>query len=157
MSFMIRTLAKGRASLDLSRFPLAVVVERGTLSDADRAITTEALLELLDRPERHAIIMDLTIGAPVSSGQRSYVTEQCRMRERDIRAKWAGIGLIVQEPLLSYLPTAAFWMRVSPVPARMFPTTNSIAAFEWAKRLLGEVHTGLMPLLPDQGQRKRKA
>jgi hypothetical protein len=157
MKRMIRALAKGRATLDLTRFPVAVLSERGTLSDPDRLAVTEALLALLDHRERHAVVMDLTAGTPLSSVQRTYVANLFRRRDQDMRAKWAGIGLVVQEPLLTYLPTAAFWMRISPVSARIFPTTNSIAAFEWAKRLLGDVHTGVMPILPSQPQQKRRA
>jgi hypothetical protein len=154
---MIRVLAKGRATLDLTRFPVAVLTERGTMSDPDRLVVTEALLALLDHRERHALVMDLTGGAPLSSVQRTYVGNLFRQREHDARAKWAGIGLVMQEPLLNYLATAAFWMRISPVPARIFPASNSIAAFEWAKRLLGEAQTGVMPIVPGKPQQKRRA
>jgi hypothetical protein len=125
-------LPRGNGLVDATRHPFAIVSERGSLRDDERAEVVEALLGLLQRPDRMAVVLELTEAAPVPEVQRAYVTAQLATRASDIRGKWAAMAILLRDPLRS-LPMAAFWIRVAPVPARVFAAGNWQAALEWAK------------------------
>ncbi len=117
-------LANGRVDLELLRFPLVTLTERAKLSDEERREFLEALDVLVDRRGRHGIILDLRLAQPLPDGQRASITEHFRARSEAIAEKWVALAVIVRPPLLDNLPTGAFWVRVSPVPTKVFTTVE---------------------------------
>jgi len=136
-----------RATLDVSRFPVVVATEIGTLPDRERTLWMEDLEGLLERRGRHALVMDLTRGAQVPRDQRVYIADAFGMHTQLIVAKWAGIAVVVRSPVLHHMSVAAFWLKIAPVPARMFPSVD--AATAWARGCLSLVSTGEIPIVDD--------
>jgi hypothetical protein len=149
---MKQDLAHDRVQLDLSRFPLVVVSEQGALDDAQRAEMVEALDELLERRGRHALVLDLRAGRPLPDAQRMYVSECFGMRGDLIAEKWAAVAVVVATPLLSHLPTGAFWIRVSPAPAKVFTRVDD--AEQWARTLLNQRNSGEVVVPASLARRK---
>jgi hypothetical protein len=125
-------LTRGNGLVDATRQPFAIVSERGRLRDDERTEVVEALLGLLQRPDRMALVLELTEAVPLPDVQRAYVTAELAKRTNDIRGKWAAMAILLRDPL-RHLPTAAFWIRASPVPSRVFVASNWHAALEWAR------------------------
>lgn len=119
------------AELDTSHFPVVVLAECGVLSDEERVGVMEALEELVERRGRHALVLDLTHAGVVPQAQRTYIAEALHLRVDQFAQKWAAMAVIVRSPVLTHLPKAAFWLKVSPVPSRMFADREE--AMTWAR------------------------
>lgn len=141
-----------RSGVDASGFPIVVVTECGSLLDRDRTLLMEDLENLLERRGRHALVLDLTRAAQVPREQRVFITEAFNLRAQLIAEKWAAMAVVVRSPVLHHMSVAAFWLKVSPVPARMFPSIPDATA--WARSCLTLFSTGEIPIMPE-GQAKR--
>lgn len=152
---MDERIAIPRAELDLSQFPVVVLSECGLLSDEERVHVMEALDELVERSGRHALVLDLTQADVVPPSQRAYIGDAWEMRGDQIAEKWAAIAVLVCEPVVTHLPKAAFWLKIAPVPARMFADREE--AMTWARGCVNLGASGAMPILADLDARRRVA
>lgn len=143
-----------RSGVDASGFPIVVVTECGSLPDRDRALLMEDLEHLLERRGRHALVLDLTRATQVPREQRVYVAEAFGMRAKLIAEKWAAVAVVVRTPVLHHMSVAAFWLKVAPVPARMFPSVADATA--WARGCLTLSATGEIPIMPDGLMKRAK-
>ena len=84
-----------RAVLDTRRFPVVILSEVGVLADAERVRIMEELEELLMRPQRHGLMIDLTRSAPIPDAQCIYIAETLQALEPLIREKWSGLALLI--------------------------------------------------------------
>lgn len=151
---MADKLANGHVEIELSAFPLVSLIEHGRLNNAERVEMVEALDELVMKRGRHGIILDLTRAHPMPDEQRTFVAEAFHMRADEIAEKWAAIAVLVREPLLSNLPLGAFWMRVSPVPTKVF--TKGEEACTWMRTCLAQRSSHATPVSPQLGVTKRR-
>lgn len=133
-----------RAELDLSQFPVVVLSECGVLSDEERVCVMEALESLIERRGRHALVLDLTQAGVLPQVQCVYVTEALQQRSVQIAENWAAVAIVVQLPFSVGLPRAAFWLKVSPVPSRMFADREEPVT--WARGRVRLESTGAMPI-----------
>lgn len=108
---------------------MVILSEVGVLADAERVRIMEELEELLMRPQRHGLMIDLTRSAPIPDAQCIYIAETLQALEPLIREKWSGLALLIGKPLLAQTKLANFWQRVSPVPGRVFSELGS--AMRW--------------------------
>lgn len=152
---MRQRLADDKAELDLTRFPVVILREQGILSDAHRVKVIEALDEVIDRRGRHALVLDLTLAGALPESQRVYVAENSKLRTPEICLKRAALAVVVRPPLLHHIPAAAYWLRVSPVPAKVF--THVEEAATWARSYVVRSQTGelLTPSPAAPGSRTR--
>ncbi len=144
MGHMEQRVAVPRAEVDTSQFPVVVVSERGVLSDEERVALMEALEELIERRGRHVLVLDLRRAGVVPHTQRTYIAEALQLRSDEIAEKWAGMAILVQSPVLTHLPKAAFWLNVSPVPSRMFGDRGE--AMTWARGCVTLASSGAIPI-----------
>jgi hypothetical protein len=154
-STMRQRLAENRVELDLTRFPVVVVTEHSLLTDTQRAEVTAALDDIIDRRGRHGLVLDLSRTGPLPELQRVTVSEHARARTPEICEKRACLAVVVRAPLLNNIPIAAFWMRVSPVPAKVF--TNVEEAVAWTRVYATRTQTGEIATVntPVHGVRSR--
>jgi hypothetical protein len=146
---MRQRLAEDKVQLDLSLFPVVVLSEQGVLSDDERACVTQALDDIIDRRGRHALVLDLTRASALPESQRTSISEHSNRRTPEICEKRAALAVVVRAPLLNHVPMAAYWLRVSPVPAKVF--TELDQAIAWARAYAtrtatGEIHTVTTPV-----------
>ena len=144
MGHMEQPVAVPRVNVDTSQFPVVVVSERGVLSDEERVGVMEALEELVERRGRHAVVLDLTKAGVVPHTQRTYISEALQLRADAFVQKWAALAIIVRSPVLTHLPKAAFWLKVSPVPSRMFGDRDE--AMTWARGCATLASSGAIPI-----------
>jgi hypothetical protein len=137
---MRQRLAGDKVELDLTRFPVVVLSEQGTLSDAERRSVLEALDAIVDGRGRHGLVLDLTRASPLPESQRSFVADHSRDRTPEICEKRAALAVVVRAPLLNHVPMAAYWMRISPVPAKVFTEVEQAVA--WARTHAQRTTTG---------------
>jgi hypothetical protein len=145
---MRQRLAGNKVELDLTRFPVVVLAEQGTLTDAERQSVLDALDEVIDGRGRHGLVLDLTRASALPESQRAFVAEHSRERSREICDKRAALAVVVRAPLLNHVPMAAYWMRISPVPAKVFTEVEQAVA--WARShaqrtITGEIATYVTP------------
>jgi hypothetical protein len=152
---MRQRLADNRADLDLTRFPVVVLTEHSLLNDAQRADVTAALDEIIDQRGRHGLVLDLSRTGPLPELQRQTVSDHAKARTPEICEKRACLAVVVKAPLLNNIPIAAFWMRVSPVPAKVF--TNVDEAIAWTRLITQRTQTGEIVAVqtPVHGMRTR--
>jgi hypothetical protein len=143
--FMRQRLAGEKVELDLTRFPVVHLTEQGILHEGERVAVMDALDEIIDRRGRHALVLDLTRSGPLPESQRVYIAENWRMRTPEICEKRAALALVVRAPLLNHIAVAAYWMRVSPVPAKVFTVLEEASA--WARSHALRTHSGELPVL----------
>lgn len=151
---MADKLANGHIEIELSAFPLVSVSEQGMLNNAERVEMVEALDELVMKRGRHGLILDLSRAQLMPDEQRTFVAEAFHMRADEIAEKWAAIAVIVREPLLANLPLGAFWMRVSPVPTKVF--TKGEEACTWMRGCLAQRSSHAARVSPQLGVTKRR-
>lgn len=108
--------------VDVNRFPVVTVCERGGLSDTQRSELVDILDDLVSRRGRHGLVLDLRAASAMPQRQRMFVTERWQMMSRLLTEKWAAIGVAVRPPLLRALPIGAFWLKAAPVPSKIFPS-----------------------------------
>ncbi len=77
--------------------------------------------------------------------QRTYIAEALQLRSDEIAEKWAAMAIIVSTPVLTHLPKAAFWLKVSPVPSRTFGERDE--AMTWARCCATVASTGAIPIV----------
>lgn len=150
---MRERLADDKVELDLTRFPVVILSEQGILSETQRVAVTEALDEIIDRRGRHALVLDLSDAGPLPESQRLYVAEHMKMRTPEICAKRAALAVVVRPPLLNHVTTAAYWLRVSPVPAKVFTHVEEAAA--WARSYVVRSQSGELATTPQGAQPTR--
>jgi hypothetical protein len=152
---MRQRLADNRAELDLMGFPIVVLTEHYVLTDKQRAEVTAALDDIIDRRGRHGLVLDLSRTGPLPETQRQRVSDHAKARTPEICEKRTCLAVVVKAPLLHNIPIAAFWMRVSPVPAKVF--TNVDEAIAWARLITLRTQTGEIPTVqtPVHGVRTR--
>ena len=153
---MRQRLADNRVELDLTGFPVVVLSEHYLLTDKQRAEVTAALDEIIDRrAARHGLVLDLSRTGPLPESQRQAVSDHAKARTPEICEKRSCVAVVVKAPLLNNIPIAAFWMRVSPVPAKVF--TNVDEAITWARLLTLRTQTGEIPTVqtPAHGMKVR--
>jgi len=130
------------AYLSTSDFPVVVLTEQGVLSDFERTQITEQLEGLIDERERHALVVDLTLGCALPDSQRTYIAEALEMRKLSVAEKWAALAIVVGEPLQSKLSKAASWQQLCPVPTKVFGKLE--AATSWAESQVNPGGSGRM-------------
>jgi len=89
-------------------------------------------------------VLDLTKAGVVPHTQRTYISEALQLRADEFAQKWACMAIIVQTPVLTHLPKAAFWLKVSPVPSRMFGDREE--AMTWARSCVTLASSGAIPI-----------
>ena len=137
---MRQRLADNRVELDLTRVPGVVLTEHSLLNESQRAEVTAALDAIIDTRPRHGLVLDLTRTGPLPESQRQAVSDHAKERTPEIAEKRACLAVVVKAPLLNNIPIAAFWMRVSPVPAKVF--TNVDEAIAWTRAITQRTQTG---------------
>ena len=151
---MGQKLANGHVDLDLSSFPLVCMTEHGMLSNAERVEMMEALDELVDKRGRHAVMLDLSKAHPMPDAQRTFVAESLHMCAEVTAQKWAAVGVVVREPMLSNLATGAFWVRVSPVPTKVFTSKEETGA--WLRMCLTKTSSSAIDISQIRASSKRR-
>jgi hypothetical protein len=137
---MRQRLAGNKVELDLTRFPVVVLSEQGVLTDAERHGVLEALDEIVERRARHGLVLDMTRASALPESQRGFVADHSRDRAPEIMEKRAALAVVVRAPLLNHVPMAAYWMRISPVPAKVFTEVEQAVA--WARAHAQRTNTG---------------
>jgi hypothetical protein len=130
-----------RAVLDTRQFPVVVLSEYGVLPDAERVRVIEELEELLHRPQRHGLMIDLTRSAPIPDAQCIYIADTFKTLQPQMTEKWTGVALLIGKPLLAQTKLATFWQRIVPVPGRVFSELGP--ALRWL-----QASEGATPSLP---------
>ena len=132
------------AVLDTRQFPVVILSEFGVLADAERVRIIEELEELLQRPQRHGMMVDLTRSAPIPDGQCIYIAEAFQTLKPLIVEKWTGVALLIGKPLLAQTKLAGFWQRVLPIPAQVFSELGS--AMRWLQASEGATPSQPVPM-----------
>lgn len=143
---MAASLAIQSAYLSTSSFPVVVLTECDVLSDLERTQIVEQIEQLIDDRERHVLIVDLTLGSALPDSQRIYLADTFAVRKESVAAKWAGLAIVVGEPVPSNASKAVGWQKLAPVPTEIFPTIE--AATSWAENLInpGRATTSPSPI-----------
>lgn len=137
---MRQSLAAGKAELDTTAFPVVVLRETAVLTDRERDEVEAALDRILDERPRHTLVLDLSDGCALPESQRESVAARADERTPVLYEKRAALAVVVRPPLLNHVPLAAYWLRVSPVPAKVF--TNLGEAMAWGHAHATRTRTG---------------
>lgn len=122
--------------LSTASFPVVVLTESALLGESERTRVFEELMRLLDERGRHVLVVDLMLGAALPDAQRKCLAELTQMRGELIKAKWAGLAIVVGEPIQSKASKAASWQQALPasVPTDCFASLEG--ATQWAESQL---------------------